>query len=93
MPSSAFLRFFGLFRVLRRSIARHEAHAAKMDDRSGFIDRFWPGGMLVGKRPNKDVVDAPPHKAGAVAQETGFRPPEVLSGIVENFNGRFGNIG
>ncbi len=39
--------FFEVFGVRRRSVARYEAHVAKLDDRSGFIDLFWPGVLLV----------------------------------------------
>ena len=31
----------------RRNVARYEAHVAKLDNRSGFIDLFWPGVLLV----------------------------------------------
>ena len=39
--------FFRVFGVQRRSVARYEAHVAKLDNRSGFIDLFWPGVLLV----------------------------------------------
>ena len=39
--------FFEVFGVRRRSVARYEAHVAKLDNRSGFIDLFWPGVLLV----------------------------------------------
>ncbi|MDE0280753.1 MAG: class I SAM-dependent DNA methyltransferase [Gammaproteobacteria bacterium] len=39
--------FFGIFGVQRRSVARYEAHVAKLDNRSGFIDLFWPGVLIV----------------------------------------------
>ncbi len=39
--------FFDVFGVRRRNVARYEAHVAKLDDRSGFIDLFWPGVLLV----------------------------------------------
>ena len=35
--------FFQIFGVERRTVARYEAHVAKLDDRRGFIDLFWPG--------------------------------------------------
>ena len=37
----------GVFGVQRRSVARYEAHVAKLDNRSGFIDLFWPGVLIV----------------------------------------------
>ena len=39
--------FFRVFGVQRRSVARYEEHVAKLDNRSGFIDLFWPGVLLV----------------------------------------------
>ena len=39
--------FFRVFGVRRRSVARYEAHIAKLDNRSGFIDLFWPGVLIV----------------------------------------------
>ena len=38
--------FFRVFGVQRRSVARYEAHVAKLDNCSGFIDLFWPGVLL-----------------------------------------------
>ncbi|MYF46845.1 MAG: class I SAM-dependent DNA methyltransferase [Rhodobacteraceae bacterium] len=39
--------FFHVFGVQRRSVARYEAHVDKLNNRSGFIDLFWPGVLLV----------------------------------------------
>ncbi len=39
--------FFDVFGVRRRNVARYEAHVAKLGHRSGFIDLFWPGVLLV----------------------------------------------
>ena len=39
--------FFEIFGVQRRSVARYEEHVAKLDNRSGFIDLFWPGVLIV----------------------------------------------
>ena len=39
--------FFQIFDVRRRSVARYEEHVRKLDDRSGFIDLFWPGVLIV----------------------------------------------
>ena len=39
--------FFRIFGVSRRSVARYEEHVKKLDDRSGFIDLFWPRVLLV----------------------------------------------
>ena len=35
------------FGVRRRTVASYEAHVAKLDNRSGFIDLFWPGVLVV----------------------------------------------
>ena len=39
--------FFDVFGVRRRTVARYEEHVAKLDNRSGFIDLFWPGVLIV----------------------------------------------
>ena len=39
--------FFKIFGVRRRSVARYEEHVKKLDNRSGFIDLFWPGVLIV----------------------------------------------
>ncbi len=39
--------FFEVFDVRRRSVARYEEHVAKLDNRSGYIDLFWPGVLIV----------------------------------------------
>ena len=39
--------FFEVFGVRRRTVARYEEHVAKLDNRSGYIDLFWPGVLIV----------------------------------------------
>ena len=39
--------FFEIFGVKRRTVARYEQHVKKLDNRSGFIDLFWPGVLIV----------------------------------------------
>ena len=39
--------FFEVFGVRRRSVARYEEHVRRLDNRSGFIDLFWPGVLIV----------------------------------------------
>ena len=39
--------FFRVFGVKRRTVARYEAHVAKLGKRSGFIDLLWPGVLIV----------------------------------------------
>ena len=51
--------FFQVFGIERRSVARYEAHVAKLDNRSGFIDLFWPGVLVVEqKSAGRDLVRA-----------------------------------
>ena len=44
---SFYNEFFEVFDVRRRSVARYEEHVAKLDNRSGFIDLFWPRVLIV----------------------------------------------
>ena len=39
--------FFDVFGVRRRNVARYEEHVAKLDNRHGYIDLFWPGVLIV----------------------------------------------
>ena len=39
--------FFHIFGVERRSVARYEEHVRKLNNKSGFIDLFWPRVLLV----------------------------------------------
>ena len=51
--------FFQIFGVERRSVARYEAHVAKLDNRSGYIDLFWPGVLVVEqKSAGRDLARA-----------------------------------
>ena len=44
--------FFDVFGIRRQNVARYEAHVAKLDNRSGFIDLFWPGAISA-RRTNR----------------------------------------
>ena len=44
---SFYNEFFEIFGVRRRTVASYEAHVGKLDNRSGFIDLFWPGVLVV----------------------------------------------
>ena len=57
--------FFDVFGVQRRSVARYEAHVAKFDNRSGFIDLFWPGVLLVEQKSAGRDLGAAYEQAGA----------------------------
>ena len=51
--------FFRLFGVKRRSVARYEDQVKKLDNRTGFIDLFWPGVLLVEqKSAGRNLEDA-----------------------------------
>ena len=51
--------FFKIFGVERRSVARYEQHVRKLDNRSGFIDLFWPGVLIVEqKSAGNNLADA-----------------------------------
>ena len=39
--------FFEVFGVRRRSVAHYEERVTKLNDRSGYIDLFWPGVLIV----------------------------------------------
>ena len=51
--------FFEIFDVKRRSVARYEEHVKKLNNKSGFIDLFWPGVLLVEqKSAGHNLADA-----------------------------------
>ena len=51
--------FFEVFGVRRESVGRYEEHVAKLDNRSGFIDLFWPRVLLVEqKSAGRDLKSA-----------------------------------
>ena len=51
--------FFEIFGVRRRSVARYEEHVRRLDNRSGFIDLFWPGVLIVEqKSAGRDLAAA-----------------------------------
>ena len=57
--------FFNVFGVRRRSVARYEKHVAKLDNRSGFIDLFWPGVLIVEQKSAGRDLKAAHAQAGA----------------------------
>ena len=56
--------FFAVFGVQRRSVARYEEHVKKLDDRSGFIDLFWPGVLIVEQKSAGRDLDKAYGQAG-----------------------------
>ena len=56
---SFYNEFFEIFGIRRRSVARYEEHVKKLDNRSGYIDLFWPGRLLVEqKSAGRDLKEA-----------------------------------
>ena len=56
--------FFDVFGVRRQSVARYEQHVAKLDNRSGFIDLFWPKVLLVEQKSAGRDLKAAYEQAG-----------------------------
>ena len=57
--------FFAVFGIRRRTVARYEAHVAKLDNHSGFIDLFWPGVLIVEQKSAGRDLKAAFEQAGA----------------------------
>lgn len=56
--------FFEVFGKRRRDVARYEEHVKKLDNRSGFIDLFWPGVLLVEQKSAGRSLVAAAEQAG-----------------------------
>jgi hypothetical protein len=51
--------FFHIFGVERRQVARYEEHIKKLNNKSGFIDLFWPRVLLIEqKSAGRDLLKA-----------------------------------
>ncbi len=56
---SFYNEFFEIFGIRRRTVARFEEHIRKLDNRSGFIDLFWPGVLIAEhKSLGRDLSEA-----------------------------------
>ena len=56
---SFYNEFFEVFGKRRREVARYEQHVSRLDNRSGFIDLFWPGVLIVEqKSAGRDLTAA-----------------------------------
>ena len=79
--------FFEIFGVKRRTVARYEQHVKKLDDRSGFIDLFWPGVLLVEQksagRQLKDAYDQAGEYFDALKESE--RPRYILVSDFQSF--------
>ncbi len=56
--------FFEVFGVRRSSVARYEEHVTKLNDRSGYIDLFWPGVLIVEQKSAGRDLDRAYGQAG-----------------------------
>ena len=56
--------FFEVFGKRRRDVARYEEHVKKLDNRSGFIDLYWPGVLLVEQKSAGRSLVAAAEQAG-----------------------------
>ena len=79
--------FFRVFGVQRRSVARYEEHVAKLDNRSGFIDLFWPGVLIVEQKSAGRDLKAAYEQAGAYfdALPERERPRHILVSDFQTF--------
>ena len=84
---SFYNEFFEVFGVRRRTVARYEQHVAKLDDRSGFIDLFWPGVLIVEQKSAGRDLDKAYGQAGeyfdALAEHE--RPRYILVSDFQTF--------
>ncbi|MDD9962270.1 MAG: class I SAM-dependent DNA methyltransferase [Gammaproteobacteria bacterium] len=79
--------FFQVFGVQRRSVARYEEHVAKLDNRSGFIDLFWPGVLIVEQKSAGRDLNAAYEQAGEYfdALPEHDRPRHILVSDFQTF--------
>ena len=61
---SFYNEFFDVFGVRRRNVARYEEHVAKLGQRGGFIDLFWPGVLIVEQKSAGHDLDKAYCQAG-----------------------------
>ena len=76
---SFYNEFFEIFGVRRRSVARYGEHVKKLDNRSGFIDLFWPGVLIVEQKSEGRDLEVAYGQAGEdVAVEGPERSPVTV---------------
>ena len=56
--------FFDVYGIQRRSVARYEQHVKLLDNRSGYIDLFWPGVLIVEQKSVGRDLEAAKEQAG-----------------------------
>ena len=84
---SFYNEFFEVFGVRRRMVARYEEHVQKLDDRSGFIDLFWPSVLIVEQKSAGRDLDKAYGQAGEYfdALAEGERPRYILVSDFQTF--------
>ena len=84
---SFYNEFFEVFGVRRRTVARYEEHVAKLDNRSGFIDLFWPGVLIVEQKSAGRDLDKAYLQAGEYfdALQERDRPRYILVSDFQTF--------
>ena len=61
---SFYNEFFEVFGKRRRDVARYEQHVSRLDSRTGFIDLFWPGVLIVEQKSAGRDLNAAYEQAG-----------------------------
>ena len=84
---SFYNKFFGIFGVRRRSVARYEERVEKLDSSSGFIDLFWPGVLLVEQKSAGRSLEKAYEQAGEYFDSLpeSQRPRYILLSDFQNF--------
>ena len=79
--------FFEIFGVGRRSVARYEEHVLKLDKRSGYIDLFWPGVLIVEQKSAGRNLASAYNQAGKYfdALKENEKPRYILVSDFQNF--------
>ncbi|MBD0865050.1 MAG: class I SAM-dependent DNA methyltransferase [Rhodobacteraceae bacterium] len=79
--------FFAIFGKRRRDVARYEEHVKKLNNKSGFIDLFWPGTLLVEQKSAGRDLAAAAEQAGEYfdALKESQRPRYQLLCDFQNF--------
>ena len=60
-------KFFEVFGVRRRSVARYAEHVLKLNDRSGYIDLFWPRVLIVEQKDIGSNLENPSDRLGSTS--------------------------
>ena len=79
--------FFEVFGAIRCTVARYEQHVKKLYNRSGFIDLFWPGVLIVEQKSIGRNLTKAYGQAGEYfdALTEGERPRYILVSDFQSF--------